>query len=172
MSEPLSPNPVDARTSPIFGAAGFAAGALALLVVLISFFAGPFAPQDTLTVSLGELASETAKSSLRDMFGLAQPEAEPRPWDIDRVLATGAGGLAALAMVLSPVALIREEPKRWAAAAFTLGASAIAFQVFTWLIIIATVLIIVSLFKEMWAEALASPFAALGGLLTLFSCGG
>ncbi|MEO1549312.1 MAG: hypothetical protein AAFR93_02645 [Pseudomonadota bacterium] len=168
-----SAQPTDPQTPrPWLGGAGVLLGAGALLVVLISFYAGPFAPQQDLSVSLGALASDTAKSTMRDFFGLGQPKPVEAAWDIDRKLRLGAAVLAWGAILLTPLALIRREPRRWAYTAATFGISAVAFQVFTWLILLVMVLIIVALFREMFLELLASPLVAIGGLLSLFSCAG
>ncbi|MGC9420775.1 MAG: hypothetical protein ACP5EN_17555, partial [Rhodovulum sp.] len=49
----------------VLGWLGFATGAAALILTIVVFWAGPFAPQQTAGVSLGELAAEIAKSAAR-----------------------------------------------------------------------------------------------------------
>ena len=60
--------------SPVFGWIGFGLAAMALFAALFVFWAGPFAPQQSTGVSLGELAAELGKSTLRAAAGLeSQP---------------------------------------------------------------------------------------------------
>ena len=123
LAHPTAPTPVLSYT-------GFALGGMALIMVIVHFFAGPFAPQQDLSVSLGELASDITKSAFRDFFGMAQPGAEPLPWDIDRILKAATGVAAALAILLGCAALLRHENRRAAIFAASLGVSAIAIQLF------------------------------------------
>jgi hypothetical protein len=116
------------RPRPVAGLAGFALGAAALLLVLVQFWAGPFAPQQAAGVSLGELAAEFRDSALREMRGAPQPVPEPVPWDVDRVLSAIAAVLAGLAVVVALYGLIRHEAKRPAVAGIALAASAILFH--------------------------------------------
>ncbi|MEE4120942.1 MAG: hypothetical protein V2I65_18225 [Paracoccaceae bacterium] len=125
-----TPDPAP-RPRPVAGLAGFALGAAALLLVLVQFWAGPFAPQQSAGVSLGELAAELRDSALREMRGAPQPAPEPVPWDIDRVLSAIAALLAGLAVVSALYGLIRHEAKRPAVAGMALGASAILFHLFS-----------------------------------------
>ncbi|WP_171230932.1 hypothetical protein [Ruegeria sp. HKCCA6707] len=63
----------DDTANPVFGWIGFCVGALALFAALFVFWAGPFAPQHSAGVTLGELAAEIGKSTLRAAAGLDQP---------------------------------------------------------------------------------------------------
>ncbi|MDX5384114.1 MAG: hypothetical protein LPJ92_13860, partial [Rhodobacterales bacterium] len=103
-------------TSPIarapLGWSGFAAGAAALILTLVLFWAGPFAPQQSAGVSIGELAAEIAKSAARSVAGQPQPAPVPVPRTIDDHLAVAVGVLAGLAVVLGVASLIRHEHKR------------------------------------------------------------
>lgn len=49
--------------NPVFGWAGFCLAALTLFAALFVFWAGPFAPQQSTGVTLGELAAELGKST-------------------------------------------------------------------------------------------------------------
>ena len=65
---------------------GFATGASALILTIVIFWAGPFAPQQSAGVSLGELAADIAKSAARSVAG--QPF--QLSWNVDRRTATNA----------------------------------------------------------------------------------
>lgn len=111
---------------------GFAVGAAALILTLVIFWAGPFAPQQTAGVSLGELAADIAKSAARSVAGQPQPEPVARPRTIDDHLEIGVGVLAGLAIVLGVAALVRHERKRAALSGIALGGLAVAVQIFAW----------------------------------------
>ncbi len=125
-------------TSPIarapLGWSGFAAGAAALILTLVLFWAGPFAPQQSAGVSIGELAAEIAKSAARSVAGQPQPAPVPVPRTIDDHLAVAVGVLAGLAVVLGVASLIRHEHKRAALSGIGLGAAAIGIQLFAYAI--------------------------------------
>ncbi|CTQ49977.1 hypothetical protein [Jannaschia donghaensis] len=115
-------------TAGIFGTAGLILGGLALVLAVFHFFGGPFAPQDAVGVTLGEIAAEAGKAALRDLVGLGQPTPVPSPWDIDRILWTGTAVTGAFAVVLAVIALVRHEPRRIVIGGAALGAAAITFQ--------------------------------------------
>lgn len=124
------------RRRPVAGLAGFALGAAALLLVLVHFWAGPFAPQQNVGVSLGDLAAEMRESALRGLAGEPQPAPEPLPWDIDRVLEAVSAALAGLAIVAALAGLIRHEARRPAVAGIALGIGAVTFQLVTWAVLV------------------------------------
>lgn len=53
------------------------------------FWAGPFAPQQSARVSLGELAAEVGQSAVRKVIGMKQPDPKPIQRDIDDFLSIG-----------------------------------------------------------------------------------
>ncbi|PUB10887.1 hypothetical protein [Yoonia sediminilitoris] len=114
---------------PVLSGFAFALAAIALVMVLVNYVAGPFAPQQQVAISLGELAAEIGKSAVRDVFGVRQPAPEAPPWDLDRILRVAIMGIAGLAVVLGAGALIRHENRRLAVAATALGSTAILLQV-------------------------------------------
>ena len=124
------------QTRPIAGFFGFALGALALILVLVHFWAGPFAPQQRASVTVGEIAGEIREAAIRKLKGTPQPKPVPAKWDSDRILKLVAAVLAGLAVVTSVAALVRREAWRPAVAGIALGTSAVAFQVFTWTILV------------------------------------
>lgn len=120
------------NTAAPLGWTGFALGSLALLGAVIAFWAGPFAPLQEVSVTIGELAADTARAALRSAAGVEQPAPEAITRTIDDYLRIAAAILGALAVVLGAASLIRHEPKRVALGAAALGGAAIAFQMFVW----------------------------------------
>ena len=123
---------LNARPASTLGWLGFACGAAALLMAVAIFWAGPFAPQQTAGVSLGELAAETVKSAARNVAGLEQPAPAHVPRDVDDYLQVATGVIGSLAVILGAAALVRHEARRPAIAAAALGGCAILFQFFVW----------------------------------------
>lgn len=115
----------------VLGWTGFAVGAAALILTLVVFWAGPFAPQQAAGVTLGELAADIAKSAARSVAGQPQPAPVAPARDIDDYLAIGVGVLAGLAVVLGVAALIRRENARAAVSGIALGGLAVSVQLFT-----------------------------------------
>ncbi len=110
------------------GMIGFVIGSIALLIIVVTYSAGPFAPQQTVGVSLGEIAAEAGKSTFRSWLGLQQPEPQAIAWDIDRVLKAAVMVLGVLAILLGAVAIIRRERRTVALWAIGLGSGAVAMQ--------------------------------------------
>lgn len=137
------------RPSPYAGGLGFALGAAALLLVLVQFWAGPFAPQQDAAVTIGEFAGEVRKAATRALLDQPQPAAQAVPWDVDRVLTLVAAVLAGGAVILGLAALVRHEPWRPAAGAVILGAGAVLFQFFAWTVLLVVgALIIVAILNN------------------------
>jgi len=128
MSETASP------PHATLGWLGFATGAAALILTLVVFWAGPFAPQQDAGVTLGELAADIAKSAARSVAGQPQPGPAPVPRDIDDYLQVAVGVMAGLAIVLGVASFVRHEARRAAVSGIALGGLAIAVQVFAWTI--------------------------------------
>ena len=137
------------RSRPIAGFIGLGMGAAALLMVLIHFWAGPFASQQSVTVTVGEIAADIRQAAVRKLKGLPQPKPVSVPWDSDRIMKLVAALLAGMAIILSVVSLVRRESWQPAAGGIALGVGAIAFQVFTWaILVVAGALIIVAIIKN------------------------
>ena len=128
----------------ILGWSGFAMGAAALLLTLVVFWAGPFAPQQTTGVSLGELAAEIAQSAARSVAGQPQPEPVSPPRDIDDYLEILVGVAAGVAIVLGVAALVRHEHKRAAVSGIALGGLAIGVQLFAYTIMMIACALVIS----------------------------
>lgn len=123
-----------ASPAQTLGWIGFATGAAALILTLVIFWAGPFAPQQAPGVSIGELTADIAKSAVRSIAGQPQPEPVAQPWNIDNYLEIGVGLLAGLAIVIGVAALIRHEQRRVAISGIALGGLAVGIQLFTYTI--------------------------------------
>lgn len=142
--------------TPRIGVAGFALGALALLVVCVTFVAGPFAPQHSVGVSLGEIAAEAGKATLRNWLGQEQPPPQAATWTIDRILWVSGVVLGVLALLSGALALILHERRDVAFWAIGLGLSAVLAQ------ILASTLMIILGFM-----VLCALIYALGDMLSL-----
>lgn len=126
------------------GVIGFGIGAIGLMLVLVQFYAGPFAPQQSVGVVLGELAAEIRLSATNALEGRENPAAVASDWDIDRIMAAAAAVAAGLAIFLGLAGLIRGESRKPAAYAITLGVGAILFQLVAWaILLVAGVLLII-----------------------------
>jgi hypothetical protein len=156
-----------AETTPppaaTLGWIGFATGAAALILTLVIFWAGPFAPQQAVGVSLGELAADIAKSAARSVAGQPQPEPVARPRTIDDHLEIGVGALAGFAIVLGVAALIRHERKRAALSGIALGGLAVGIQLFAWTIMLIAGVIVVSMVVYTLRDAFGDIFGGLFG---------
>lgn len=128
----------------ILGWSGFAMGAVALLLTLVVFWAGPFAPQQTTGVSLGELAADIAQSAARSVVGEPQPEPVSPTRDLDDYLQILVGVVAGVAIVLGVAALVRHEHKRAAVSGIALRGLAIGVQLFAYTIMMIACVIVVS----------------------------
>lgn len=115
---------------------GFATGSVALVLTILIFWAGPFAPQQDVGVGLGELVADIAKSAARSVAGQPQPAALVPTRDIDDYLRIGVGVLAGLSIILGVAALVRYERKRAAISGIALGGLAVGFQLFAWMMML------------------------------------
>lgn len=109
---------------------GIALGAVALLLVLVHFYAGPFAPQKPIERTVAETAVAIRDATVAALRGeeVEEDETSQRDFDIDRALAIFAAVLGGLAIILGVVGFAKGEPARAAGGAAVLGAGAIAFQ--------------------------------------------
>lgn len=146
-----------------FGWLGFATGAAALILTIVIFWAGPFAPQQSAGVSLGELAADIAKSAARSVAGQPQPDPVAPARDIDDYLEIGTGLLAGLAIVIGIAALIRNERRPAAVSGIALGGLAVGFQLFTWTIMLIAGGLVVSMTIYSLRDALGDIFGGLFG---------
>lgn len=119
--------------SPGYSVAALVLAALALVGAMVSIYAGPFAPHQTVGVTLGDLTGDVIRSTMRNLKGEAQPAAVARAMTMDDWIGIGVAVLGVLAIVLAIIGLARHESRRLAIGAMGLGIGAVAFQFFTWL---------------------------------------
>lgn len=140
----------DAEAAKPYGISmsGFLIGAIALVAVIVQFVAGPFAPQENMTV--GELAGSMARDAVDSFLrrdGTDGQSAMSASWNIDRLILTAAMVAAVLSVVLGVIGLIRHEAPRAVGSALAMGAFAIAFQfVASTLMMVLGVIVILGLF--------------------------
>lgn len=109
---------------------GIGVGAVALMLALVHFWAGPFTPQRTLEQSVAEKAVSIRDATLAALKGEVAPAPEPvkAGYDLDRIASIATASLGGLAVILAVIGIALKQPTRVAGGAAVLGASAIAFQ--------------------------------------------
>ncbi len=112
-----------------FGVFGIALGAVALLLALLHFWAGPFSPQPTVETVVAEKAASIRSAAIDALKG-KEPVKKTfaAKWNLDKVTEVVTALLGGLAAILAVIAFANKEPGRVAGGAAALGVSAIAFQ--------------------------------------------
>lgn len=113
-----------------YGFWGIGFGGIALLLALVHFWAGPFAPTPTLETSIADKAVSIRDATLKALKGEEYREVSKSKWDVDKITYTLTALLGGMALILSVLSFARQEAKRVAIGGAALGASAIAFQFF------------------------------------------
>ena len=135
-----------------FSIAAIGLGGIGLFIALLVMYAGPFAPQQDIGTTIGEIAGNIRAAAWRSFFGLEQPESTivQRAWDIDRILMTAAPAAGVLGVIMAITAYIRQEPKRIATYGMALSVCAVFVQVlFIVLMIVAGVLLLMSIIENL-----------------------
>ncbi len=135
-----------------FSIAAIGLGGIGLFIALLVMYAGPFAPQQDIGTTIGEIAGNMRAAAWRSFFGLEQPESTivQRAWDIDRILMTIAPAAGVLGVLMAITAYIRREPKRIATYGMALSVCAVFVQVlFIVLMIVAGVLLLMSIIENL-----------------------
>lgn len=131
----------------LFSFIGLLFGALALLLALFHFWAGPFTPHATLeTLVAGKITSvrEAAISAL--MGNPVQEVKAAKTWNIDIILTLSTSMLAVVAIVLGVIAGFYKENRWGVRAALFFGLGVLTFQIaMFWLSVLLVVLLIVML---------------------------
>lgn len=142
---------IDARNTP-FSIISIGLGAIGLFIALLVVYAGPFAPQQDVGTTVGEIAGNMRAAAWRSFFGLEQPETTivQRAWDIDRILMTVAPAAGILGVIMAITAYVRQEPKRIATYGMALSVCAIFVQVLLIVVmIIAGVMLLIGIMQNM-----------------------
>lgn len=128
----------------VLGWCGFSAGAVALLLALVVFSAGPFAPQPTAGSVLGEFAVDLVQSATRSAAGEERSAPVTASRTVDDYLGIAIAVLAGSAIVLGVAGLIRRERRDAAVSGIALGGIVVGFQLFTYTValIVGAILIV------------------------------
>lgn len=118
------------------GWVSFGLGVSALVLAMVHLWAGPFAPQPGVGVTIGEIAADIWRSGRGAMDGAAPPAPEPLPWTVDRALDVAKPVLAGFALALGALALILRRGARAGLAGILFGASAVLFQFAVWAVML------------------------------------
>ena len=111
---------------------GIGIGSIALLLALFHFYAGPFSPQPTLEDTVAEKAVAIRDATISALKGeKREKESNKIEWNLDKVTDVTTALLGGIAIILSVIGFAKKESAKVAGGAAVLGASAIAFQLFT-----------------------------------------
>ena len=145
-----------------FGYISLVLGAAALIMALVHFWAGPFAPQPTLEEAVAETAVGIREAAINALRGGEKPEPKPAEWDIDKTVSVGTAVAGGAALILALVGFVRHEPKRPVIAGATLGVGAIVFQFAAWMVLALVFAILarcckISRVSSVWIRRTAKP---------------
>lgn len=137
-----------AEYSSKLGYIGIGIGAIALMLALVHFWAGPFSPQPSLEQTVAEKAVAIKNATISALKGdkVDSPK-KTIVWDTDRIITIVIPTLGGLAIIFGVLGFAKKESWRAAAGAAILGGFAVAFQFVTYAIgaIIVVILIAVVL---------------------------
>lgn len=112
-----------------YGNAGILLGSIGLLLALVHFWAGPFAPEPTLETLVSEKAASLRQAAVDALNGeTAEARSTTASWDADRITQVVVAVLGGLAFILAVLSFTSNESRRVAGGAAVLGLSAITFQ--------------------------------------------
>ncbi|MBT8052831.1 MAG: hypothetical protein HKN57_12995 [Xanthomonadales bacterium] len=118
-----------AEVNSKLGNIGLLVGALALLLALVHFYAGPFSPQPTIETSVAEKAVAIRDATVAALKGeVIEKKTYVSKMNLDKATYITTAVLGGLAVILGVVAFARKESTRVAVGAGLLGGLAIAFQ--------------------------------------------
>ncbi len=128
----------------LFSFIGLLLGALALLLAITHFLAGPFSPPPSLETLVAGKITAVRESALAALKGVPLPEKQRvRSWDIDTILTISTSFTAIIAIVFGVVATFYKENRLGIQAALLFGAGTLAFQVaMVWLMLVLAVFLI------------------------------
>lgn len=115
--------------APRWSVAGIAIGAIALLLAVTHFWAGPFDTPPPLEQTVAEKAVALRDAAVAALRGQDYEAPTARSaWNVDRVAQLAVAVLAALAIIAAVGGFARGESGHAAGGALLLGATALAFQ--------------------------------------------
>lgn len=119
-----------AKDRNLIGMIGIGFGAIALLMALVHFWAGPVSPPPSLEKTVAEKAVAIRDATIAALKGeeIEEKQAPGPRFDVDQGIRMATSALGGLAIILGVVSLATREPLRVAGGAALLGSSAIAFQ--------------------------------------------
>jgi len=108
---------------------GIGIGAIALLMAIVHFWAGPVTPQPSLEKTVAERAVAIKNATIAALRGeKVQEQAATDRIDLDQGLRIATGVIGGLAVILGVIGFVKSELLRVAVGAVFLGGAAIAFQ--------------------------------------------
>jgi hypothetical protein len=108
---------------------GIGIGAIALLMAIVHFWAGPVTPQPSLEKTVAERAVAIKNATIAALRGeKVEEQAVTHRIDLDQGLRLATGVMGGLAVILGVVGFANRESLRVAGGAVFLGGAAIAFQ--------------------------------------------
>lgn len=120
---------------------GIGVGAVALMLALVHFWAGPFSPKPSLEQVVAEKAVSIREATVAALKGEVAYSQSSKNYDTDWVVSLATAILGGMAVILAVMGVALREPVRVAGGAAVLGVAAIAFQ-FAALAIAALVVVI------------------------------
>ncbi len=116
-------------TNSKFGFIGIGFGAVALLLALLHFWAGPFSPRPSLEQTVAEKAASIKNITIAALRGKKASIPEPRgSMDADKITNIVTALLGGIAIIFGVIGFANKEPIRVSSGAAILGGGAIAFQ--------------------------------------------
>jgi hypothetical protein len=108
---------------------GIGIGAIALLLALFHFYAGPFSPQPALEDTVAEKAVAIRDATIAALKGEEKVKKTiTSEMNADKIVQTATALLGGIAIILGVIGFARKESIRVAGGAGVLGGGAIAFQ--------------------------------------------
>ncbi|AQZ93409.1 hypothetical protein ACFSB1_12130 [Halopseudomonas phragmitis] len=107
---------------------GIGVGAVALMLALVHFWAGPFSPKPSLEQVVAEKAVSIREATVAALKGEVAYSHSSKNYDTDWVVSLATAILGGMAVILAVMGVALKEPVRVAGGAAVLGVAAIAFQ--------------------------------------------
>ena len=116
------------ESKPVLGYWGISIGSIALLMALVHFWAGPFAPSQSFEQTVAEKAVQIKQAAAAKLRGEKAPALKRRSYDVDDIFRIVTAVFGGIGIILAAIGFARKESSRVAGAAAFLAGGAIAFQ--------------------------------------------